>query len=102
MHTFEENFVCNVQSEVHSVITTVETRVQDTVLTAKENLMIPRVEFIMKSAKALSRRSLDGNVLEVDQRDFSGRADGLQLTTSSRMNSHSDLRKSMRLLVIIL
>ena len=36
MHTLEENIVSEVRSEVDKVMTTVETRVQDAVLTAIE------------------------------------------------------------------
>ena len=50
---------------------TVKTRIQDTVLTAAENLVIPGVQLAMKSAKASSTgRSVDGNVLKPDQRYF--------------------------------
>ena len=66
VHTLEENIVGKVRSEVDNVITSVETRVQDVVLTAIEDLVIPRVELAMKSANAPSRRSVDGNVLEPD------------------------------------
>ena len=93
MHTLEEHIVSKVRSEVDSVITTVETRIQDAVLTAIESLVIPSVELAMKSASAFSGQSLDGNVLKLDQRDFSGNVQGLQMTASSRLNSHTDLNK---------
>ena len=70
MHTLEKNIVCKVRNEVDNVMTTVETRVQDVVLTAIENLMIPRVKLAMKSTNASSGRSVDGNVLDPDQRNF--------------------------------
>ena len=101
MHTLEENIVSKVPSEVDGVMTTVETKVQDAVLTAIESLVIPRVELTMKSANASSGRSPDGNLLEPDQMDFSGNVEGLQLTASSRINSHTDLKKLMRLVVTI-
>ena len=72
MHTLEKNIVTKVRSEVDSVMTTVETRVQDAVLTAIENLVRARVELAMNSANVSSGRSVDGSVLELDQRDFSG------------------------------
>ena len=87
MHTLEENIVSKMRSEVDSVMTTVETRVQNVVLTAIENLVIPRVELAMRSANASSGRSVDCYVLELDQGDFSGNIEGLQ------MNSHSDLNR---------
>ena len=93
MHTVEENIFSKVRSEVVSVMTTVETRLQDAVLTAIENLVIPGVELAMKSANAFSGRSVDGNVLDPDQKDFSENIEGLQMAASSRINSHSDLTR---------
>ena len=87
MHTL----VSKVPSEVDNVITSVVTKTQDAVMTAIENLVIPRVELAMKSANASSGRSVDGNVLKLDQRDFSGNIEGLQMTASSRINSPTDL-----------
>ena len=74
-------------------MTTVETRVQDGVLTAMENLVIPRVELAMKSTNASFGRNAVGNVLEPDRRDSSGKIEGLQMTTSSRINLHTDLNR---------
>ena len=71
----------------------VETRVEDAVLTAIENLVIPRVELAVKSATAPSERSVDGNVLEPDQRDFLGHTEGLRMTASKRTYSHTDLNR---------
>ena len=82
MHTLEENIIIKVRSEVDSVMTTVETRIQDAVLTAMENLVIPRVKLAMKSAHASSERSVDGNVVEPNQREFSKKFEGLQMTAS--------------------
>ena len=93
VHTLEENIVNKVRSEVDNVMTSVETRVQDKVLTAIENLVIPKVELVMKSADALSGRSVDGHVLESDQRGFLGNIEGLRMTASSRINSHRDLKR---------
>ena len=70
MHTGEKNIVHKVRSEVVSVMTTVETRVQDAVLTAIENLMIPGTELAMKSVNASSDRFMDTVVLDPDQRVF--------------------------------
>ena len=84
VHTPEENFVSKVRSEVDIVITSVETRVQDAVLTEIENLVNPRMELTMKSVNAPSGWSVDGNVLQPDQRDFSGNIEGLRRTASSK------------------
>ena len=93
MHIFEENIVSKVRSEVDCVMTKVENRVQDEVLTVIEILVIPRVELAMKSANVSSGRSVDGNVLELDQRDFLGYIEGLQMTPSSRINSRTGLNR---------
>ena len=86
--TLEKKIVSRVQSEVDSVNTTVKTRVQDAVLTGREHLVFPREEWAMKSANASSGQSVDGNVLEPEQRVFSGNVEGLQMTTPSRKTSH--------------
>ena len=39
----------------------------------------------MTSAKASSGQSLDGNVLETYQKDFSGKVEGLQMTASKKL-----------------
>ena len=91
IHTLEENIVSKVRSEVDNVMASVETRVQDAVLTAKENFVTPRVA--RKSANAHSERSVDSNVLELDQRDFVGFIKGLRKTASSRIDAHTDLNR---------
>ena len=79
--------------EVESVMTTVKTSIRDAVLTTIEGLVIPRVELAMKSANASSGWSVDGNVLELDQRDLSGNIEGLQTTPSNRTNSNTDIHR---------
>ena len=93
VHTLEEIIVSKVRSEVDNVMTSVETRVQDAVLTAVEILVIPRVELPLESANTHSERSVDGNVLELDQRDFLGNIESLRMTASCRINSHTDLNR---------
>ena len=93
MHTLERNFVCKVPIEVDNVTTSVETIVQDAVLIAIENLVSPRVELAMKLANVHPERSVDGNVLEPDQRDFLGNFEGLRMPASCRRNSHTDLNR---------
>ena len=63
MHTLEQKIVKKVRSEVVNVITSVETKVQEAVMTVIENLVIPGVKLAMKLANASSGRSVDGNVL---------------------------------------
>ena len=91
MDTLQENIARKVRSEVDNVMTTVETGVQDAVSTAIENLVTSGVELAMKPTNASSRRSVDANVLEPDQRNFSGDIKDIQMTASSRIHSHTDL-----------
>ena len=93
VHTAEEYIVSKVRSEADNVMTSVKTRVQDAVFTAIENLVVSRVELAMKSANSPSGRSVDSNLLELTQRDFLGNIEGLRMTASSRMNSHTDLNR---------
>ena len=51
------------------------------------------MELAVKSANASSGWSVDANVLEPDQRDFSGNIEGLPMTASSRINSRTDLNR---------
>ena len=48
MHTLEKNIASKVEKEVDSVMTTVKTRVQDAMMTAIENIVIPRVEIALQ------------------------------------------------------
>ena len=60
-------------------------------LTAIENLVIPKVQQTMKSLNASSGRGADSIVLDPDQTDFSGNIEGFQMTALSRISSHTDL-----------
>ena len=81
------------RSELDNVITSAGTRVQGAVLTAIDCLVILSVELALKSATSFTGRSVDSDVLEPDQRDFSDKFEGLGLTTSSRVNSQTDLKR---------
>ena len=74
-------------------MTTVETRVQNAILTAVKNLVIPRVELAMKSVNTSSGCGVDSVVLDPDRRDFSGNIEGHQMPFSNRLNSHADLNR---------
>ena len=92
MYILEDNIVSEVRREAYSVMTKVETGVQDAILTTIQSSMIPRVELSMKSANASSGRSVDGTVLEPDHRYFSRKIEGFQMTAASKINSHIDLK----------
>ena len=70
MHTLEENIVSKVGSEVDNVLTSIEARVQDAVLTAIEILVILRVELAMKSGIGSSGRGVDNVALDSDRGIF--------------------------------
>ena len=53
--------------------------------------MVPGVELAMKSANVSSGRSVDGNILDPNQRVLSGNVEGLEMTTSSGIHSRTDL-----------
>ena len=93
MYRLEKNIVNDVRREVDSVMTTVEKRVHDAVLTAIESLVIPRIELAMKSVNASSVSGVDSVVLDPDPREFSAYIEGLQFTTSSRINLHTDFNR---------
>ena len=48
---------------------------------------------MIKSVNPSTDRGVGGVVLDPDQRHFSGNAEGLQMTASSRLNSHADSNK---------
>ena len=60
-------------------------------MTAIEVLVIPEMELAIKPANAPSGRSVDANVLELDQWNILGTIEGLRMTASSRKNSRTDL-----------
>ena len=93
MPTLEENIVSKVLSEVDSVMTRVETRVQDAVMVAIETLVILKVELEMKSVNASSGHGLGSFVFDPGQRDFPGNIEGLRMTASNRINSHTDFNR---------
>ena len=74
-------------------MTAVETKIQDAVLTAIENLAIPIIQLAMQSINASSGRGVDSVVLNTDRIAFERNIEGLQMTTWSRINSHIDLHR---------
>ena len=90
MHTLEKIIVEKEGSESGSLMTLFENRVQDAVfavMTAVEDLLLPRVELLMISVNAFSGRDADSLVPDPDQRDFSANIEGLQMTASTRINT---------------
>ena len=52
------------------------------------------MDLALKSANAPSEQSVDVTVLAPDQRDFSGKNEGLRMTASSRRNSHTNINRN--------
>ena len=91
LHTLKRSITDRVRCEVDSVMSTVETRLDDAILIAMENLVILSEEIAMKPVNAFSGRNTESIVLVPDQRDFSGSIESLQMTISIRINSTANL-----------
>ena len=89
----EKNFNSKVRSDVDSVMTTDETRVQGLVLSVIDNIVIPRVDLAINSVNASSGHCIGSVVLDPDRGYFSGNDETFQMTTSDRSTSHADLNK---------
>ena len=96
VHTLEKNIVNKVRGKVDSVMTTVATGVQDAILTAKENMVIAKVEQAMKTANASSGRVVESIVPDPDNRDFSGKFVYLWMTALKRINFNLDTKKIVK------
>ena len=62
VHKPDRSISYRVRSDLDSVVTTVETRVQNAILTEIESLAIPRVELAMESINAPSRQDKESVV----------------------------------------
>ena len=76
------------RKEVDNVVTAVENPVDDSILTAMDNVAIPRVEMAVMSIAEESRRGLNSVVSNPYQRDVSGNMESTALMTAS---SRTDL-----------
>ena len=84
LHTLERSIAGTVRSEVENVMSSVQTRVQDAILTATESLVIPRVEVAMRSVNA-SSGDANSVVPDPEQKDVLGIIENPQMTDSNRM-----------------
>ena len=75
------------------MVITVETSVHDTKMTPIETFVNQIVDLAMKSANMSSGRSVDSNVLENDERDCSDKVQGIQMNTSTRINSYIEFNR---------
>ena len=86
LHTFEKNIVKKVLNEVDKVMTSVESKKRDAILTAIENLVKPRAELAMKSVDLSSGRGVHRVVFDADRRDIKRNVEGLLLTAPIKVN----------------
>ena len=91
MQTLENGMCDKVKSEVKDAVATVETRVHEAILSAMDNLVAGRMELAMRSVGVSSVPSPSSDVLDPDQKEFSGDTIDLQMTTSSGCNSRANL-----------
>ena len=82
----EKNVANKVEKKGESAV---ENRVHDTILTALDNVVIPRIEMGLKSITGSSRRGPNSVVQNPDQRNFWGNMEKTPLmTASSRTDSN--------------
>ena len=93
VHTFAKSIVDRVHSEVDAVMTMRETRVQDAILPAMEELVNPRVELAMKSVNASPEREIDSVVPDPNQKYFLGKIESFRMIASITIISNTDLNK---------
>ena len=74
-----------------NVVTTIQIGVHDAILSPMDTLVIPRVKLAIWSVNSSSTRNPNSIVLDPDQKDSSGKSDGLQKTASIRYDSNSKL-----------
>ena len=91
MQSLEKNISDMMRSEVENGAASGEAKVQAAILSAMENLVVPRLELALRSADIYSTRNPDSVVLDPYQRDFSGDTSDLQMTASRRYNSNINL-----------
>ena len=84
------SIVNRVRSEVDNVMTTVETRMWEAVLTAIEDSAFRLIELAMKTVIAFSGGNIDCAVPYFGPTDFSGDIESPQLTVSGGIISNTD------------
>ena len=91
--TLEKSITDRVRNEVDNRMVKVDTIVHDVILAAMDGLVTPRVELAKKPVNASSRCNRGSVVLDSDQRGFPENAEGLQMTTSSRLISNINVSR---------
>ena len=77
-----------VRSEVDNAVATVGTRIHDSTLAAMDSL-VGAINPQISQGVFWTRSQDPGSVVfDPDQRDFSGKTEGLQMTASNRLNSN--------------
>ena len=83
MHTLEKNISLKLRIEVENVVATVESRVDEAILSAMDCLVMSRMELAMRPVGVFSAPNRSNVVLDFDQRDSLGDTNDLHMTASS-------------------
>ena len=79
----ETNIADKTRQEVDNDVTAVKNRIYDAILTAMDNVVIPRAEMAARSLTESSGRGPNGIVQNTAQRDFSGNTENTPLMSAS-------------------
>ena len=79
----ERNSADRIGKEVDSAVTAIKNRVHDAILTAMDDVVIPRVKMAVRSIIGSSGRGWNSVVQNLDQRDCSGNMENTPLMTAS-------------------
>ena len=86
-----ERNIAKIRKEVDYAVMAVGNRVHDAILTAMDNVVMPRVEMAVRSVTESSRRGPSCVVQNPDQRNFSGNTENTPpMTVSSRVDLYFD------------
>ena len=79
----ERNSADKIGKEIDSAVTAIKNRVHDAILTAMDDVVIPRVKMAVRSIIGSSGRGWNSVVQNLDQRDCSGNMENTPLMTAS-------------------
>ena len=91
----EKNFDNKIIRAFSSAVMTVEKRMHDAILTAIDNVVIPRVQMAVKSITGSRGHGTNNEVQNPDRGDFSGNIRNTPLTwASSRLDLDNELKRN--------
>ena len=90
-HVVETNIADQIKNVVENIFMAIEKRVHDAILTAMDNLLIPRVEILLRSVIESQGRGPNSKVQNTDKGDFSRDTENTPLmSASSLLDLHID------------